>query len=84
MGHLKILNARKEEIYNRDDIAEFEQMSPIKKLVQQSLIPSAEHTSNIRSEVNTEYKLQVFDMQQQPEVSSHDTRNPIIMTEDPE
>ena len=34
---LKLLNLRKEEIYNRDDLREFGSMSPVKKLAHQGL-----------------------------------------------
>lgn len=34
---LRLLNIRKEEIYNRDDLREFGSMSPVKKLAHEGL-----------------------------------------------
>jgi len=36
-----LLNTRKDDIYNKDDLKEFEQLSPIRKMMEKSLKPSA-------------------------------------------
>ena len=38
---LKLLNKRKDEIYNKDDAAQFQQMSPIHEKIHKSMHPSA-------------------------------------------
>lgn len=48
LGHLKILNARKEELYNRDDQREFGSMSPIKRQVKDGLDKEAKHGTNLQ------------------------------------
>ena len=43
VSQLRLLNTRKEDIYNKDDLKEFEQLSPIKRMMEKSLKPSALH-----------------------------------------